>query len=98
MAQGFWGLASAIAAAAQGHGSGTRTVPRSIAPARDGAPASYSEEDRSFDIAESLNALDALALHRDSADIRRQVEHASEERETEVRTQFKKLFARPENA
>jgi HEAT repeat protein len=47
---------------------------------------------------DALNALEALALHRDSADIRRQVEHASEERETEVRTQFKKLFARPENA
>jgi hypothetical protein len=47
--------------------------------------------------AEALGALEALALHRDSADIRRQVEHAAEERET-MRTQFKKLFARPENA
>ena len=58
------------AAAAQGGGSGTRTVPRSVAPGRDGgypqtpgrdgAPPSYSPEDRAFDIAASLDALDAL--------------------------------------
>jgi hypothetical protein len=47
---------------------------------------------------DALCAIEALALHRDSADIRRQVEHASEERENAVRTQFKRLFARPENA
>ncbi len=44
------------AAAAQGGGSGTRAVPRSVAP----SPASYSPEDRAFDIAASLDALDAL--------------------------------------
>jgi len=47
--------------------------------------------------AEALNAIEALALHRDSADIRRQVEHAAGERES-VRAHFKKSFARPENA
>jgi HEAT repeat protein len=47
--------------------------------------------------AEALSALEALSLHRDSADIRRQVEHAVEERES-VRAQFQKLFARAENA
>ncbi len=48
--------------------------------------------------ADALSALEALALHRDSADIRRQVEHAAEEREGAVRDQFKKSFARAENA
>ena len=47
--------------------------------------------------AEALNAIEALALHRDSADIRRQVERAAAEREG-VRAHFKKSFARPENA
>jgi HEAT repeat protein len=35
--------------------------------------------------AEALNAIEALALHRDSADIRRQVEHAAGEREERAR-------------
>jgi len=48
--------------------------------------------------ADALNALEALALHRDSVDIRRQVEHAAEDREPAIRSEFKKLFARPENA
>ena len=44
------------AAAAQGGGSGTRAVPRDMLP-----PASpFSLEDRSFDIAATLDALDAL--------------------------------------
>ena len=47
--------------------------------------------------AEALNAIEALALHRDSADIRRQVERAAAEREG-VCAHFKKSFARPENA
>ena len=42
------------AAAAQGGGSGTRAVPK------NGPPLSFSAEDRSFDIAASLDALDAL--------------------------------------
>jgi HEAT repeat protein len=48
--------------------------------------------------ADALCAIEALALHRDSADIRRQVEHAAAERETPVREHFKRSFARPENA
>jgi hypothetical protein len=48
--------------------------------------------------ADALCALEALALHRDSADIRRQVEHAAEEREPAVRGFFKKSFPRAENA
>jgi hypothetical protein len=47
--------------------------------------------------AEALNAIEALALHRDSADIRRQAEHAAAGREG-VRAHCKKSFARPENA
>jgi len=47
---------------------------------------------------DALSALAALSLHRDSADIRRQVEHAARERESAVREQFKKSFAVPENA
>jgi HEAT repeat protein len=41
-------------------------------------------------------ALEALSLHRDSADIRRQVEHAVEERDS-LHAAFEKLFARREN-
>ena len=48
--------------------------------------------------ADALSALEALALHRDSADIRRQVQHAAEEREPSVRAHFSESFARPENA
>jgi tetratricopeptide (TPR) repeat protein len=54
------------AAATQGGGSGTRAVPRSAAPpapssaSMSQAPLSYGAEDRSFDIAASLDALDAL--------------------------------------
>jgi tetratricopeptide (TPR) repeat protein len=44
------------AAAARGGGSGTRQVPRSAAP----PPSSFNLEDRAFDIAASLDALDAL--------------------------------------
>jgi hypothetical protein len=47
--------------------------------------------------ADAQAALEALSLHRDSADIRQQVEHACGQRQS-VHTQFKKLFARPENA
>ncbi len=47
------------AAAAEGGGSGTRAVPRSSSPA-SAVPASYNAEDKSFDIAASLDALDAL--------------------------------------
>ncbi len=46
------------AAAAQGGGSGTRAVPRRTATPPP--PASYGPEDRAFDIAASLDALDAL--------------------------------------
>ena len=48
--------------------------------------------------ADALAAIESLALHRDSADIRRQVEQAAGEREAPVRAQFRKLFARAENA
>jgi HEAT repeat protein len=48
--------------------------------------------------ADALCAVEALALHRDSADIRRQVEQAAGQREAVVRAQFKKSFARAENA
>ncbi|APR85806.1 TPR domain protein [Minicystis rosea] len=44
------------AAAAQGGGSGTRAVPRPAPP----GPAPFTLEDRAFDIAASLDALDAL--------------------------------------
>ena len=47
--------------------------------------------------ADALCAVEALALHRDSADIRRQVEEAANQREPAVREQFKQSFARPEN-
>jgi HEAT repeat protein len=47
---------------------------------------------------EALHAIEALALHRDSDDIRRQVEQAASGREPAVRAHFKKSFARPENA
>jgi tetratricopeptide (TPR) repeat protein len=57
------------AAAAQGGGSGTHAVPRSAAPAAPaaGPPSSYNFEDRSFDIAASLDALDALEAGADQA-------------------------------
>ena len=48
--------------------------------------------------ADALAALEALAIHRDSAEIRRQVEQAAGQRGTEMPAQFRKLFARPENA
>jgi HEAT repeat protein len=48
--------------------------------------------------ADALSAVEALALHRDSADIRRQVEEAAKQREPAVYGQFKQLFARSENA
>ncbi len=48
------------AAAAQGDGSGTRAVPRNTTPAPSAQPGSSRFEDRSFDIAASLDALDAL--------------------------------------
>jgi hypothetical protein len=48
--------------------------------------------------ADALSAMEALALHRDSPDIRRQVEDVARERETPVREQFKKSFVRSENA
>ena len=47
--------------------------------------------------ADALCAIEALALHRDSADIRRQVEQAAGQREG-VRQHFKKSFSVPENA
>ena len=47
---------------------------------------------------EAKQALDALALHRDSDDIRRQVAHAVAGREPAVRAHFQQSFARPENA
>jgi len=47
--------------------------------------------------AEALAAVEVLALHRDSAEIRRQAEHAAAGRET-VRAHFRKSFAGPENA
>jgi HEAT repeat protein len=48
--------------------------------------------------ADALCAIEALALHRDSAEIRRQVEHAAGQREATVRAHFKKSFALAENA
>ena len=48
--------------------------------------------------ADAVSAVEALALHRDSPDIRRQVEKAANEREAAVKTQFKQSFARLENA
>jgi len=49
-------------------------------------------------MADAVSAVEALALHRDSADIRRQAEEAAAQREPAVRDQFKQSFARPENA
>jgi hypothetical protein len=37
-------------------------------------------------------------LHRDSADIRRQVEHAAGERDPAIRAHFRRSFALAENA
>jgi hypothetical protein len=48
--------------------------------------------------ADAVSAVEALALHRDSPDIRRQVEKAANEREAAVKAQFKQSFARLENA
>jgi HEAT repeat protein len=48
-------------------------------------------------VADAVSAVEALALHRDSADIRRQAEEAAGHREPAVRDQFKQSFARPEN-
>jgi len=48
------------AAAAQGGGSGTRAVPRKLTSAHGGPPSSFNSDDRAFDIAASLDALDAL--------------------------------------
>jgi hypothetical protein len=48
--------------------------------------------------ADAVSAVEALALHRDSADIRRQAEEAAAQREPAVRDQFKQSFVRPENA
>jgi len=47
--------------------------------------------------ADALAAIEALALHRDSPEIRRQVEEASSDREQEVRGQARQSFARVEN-
>jgi HEAT repeat protein len=49
-------------------------------------------------IGDAAQALEALALHRDSPDIRRQVEEAASSREPETRTQFQQFFPRAENA
>jgi HEAT repeat protein len=49
-------------------------------------------------IADAAAAVEALALHRDSPDIRRQVEEAARLREPEVRQQLRQCFARAENA
>jgi hypothetical protein len=48
--------------------------------------------------ADAQAALDALALHRDSPEIRRQVEEAARDRESDIREQFNQSFARAENA
>jgi hypothetical protein len=48
--------------------------------------------------ADAVSALEALALHRDSADIRRQAWEAASGREPAVREQFQQTFARAENA
>ena len=48
--------------------------------------------------ADAVSALEALALHRDSPDIRRRVEEAASLREPAVQGQFKQSFARSENA
>jgi hypothetical protein len=47
--------------------------------------------------ADALSAIEALAIHRESPEIRRQVAEAAEEREAAVRGQFGRLFALPEN-
>jgi len=47
---------------------------------------------------EAVAAVEALGLHRDSADIRRQVKEAAEHREPGVHKQFAQSFARAENA
>jgi HEAT repeat protein len=49
-------------------------------------------------VADAVSAVEALALHRDSADIRRHAGEAANEREPAVREQFKQSFAHAENA
>ena len=49
-------------------------------------------------VADAAAAVEALSLHRDSPDIRRQVEEAARLREPEVRQQLRQSFARPEQA
>jgi HEAT repeat protein len=49
-------------------------------------------------IADAAAAVEALALHRDSPEIRRQAEEAARLREPEVRQQLQQSFARTENA
>jgi HEAT repeat protein len=48
--------------------------------------------------ADARTAIDALALHRDSPEIRRQVEEAARDRESDIRERFTQSFARTENA
>ena len=48
--------------------------------------------------ADAVSALDALGLHRDSAEIGRQAEEAAAAREPEIRHRLRESFARPENA
>jgi len=48
--------------------------------------------------ADAVAAVEALGLHRDSADIRRQTQEAADRREPAVRKEFDKSFARAENA
>jgi HEAT repeat protein len=49
-------------------------------------------------VADAAAAVEALSLHRDSPEIRRQVEEAARLREPEVRHQLRQSFARPEQA
>src|ERR1017187_7893160 len=49
-------------------------------------------------VADAAAAVEALSLHRDSPEIRRQVEEAARLREPEVRQQLRQSFARPEQA
>jgi hypothetical protein len=48
--------------------------------------------------ADAVSALEALSIHRESPDIRRQVAEAAGDREATVRGQFARLFALAENA
>jgi HEAT repeat protein len=49
-------------------------------------------------VADAAAAVEVLSLHRDSPEIRRQVEEAARLREPEVRHQLRQSFARPEPA